>query len=478
MLKHKVLIMKCDEYDPAKIAGIVKEAMEELGVKPRGKILLKPNCVIAQPEIFPYAFTRKEFIEGVLVATKEKAEGIQELSVGERSGITIPTRFCFKAAGYDEVIRRHNVTAHYFDESRQVPVKLTRKERLRDMIFVPKPITECDFMINLPKFKGHPWTRLTLSLKNYIGIQDDRNRLVDHNTYLEHKIADLQEVIQPGFVAIDAITAGQKMMLTPTPFKMGAILMGTNQCAVDTVGCHMVHVEPKDLVHLVYASERGYGPMSLDEIEVGGDFPLEEVRAKTGKFELCVERIQDYFKDYRSVSCTVGTFPEKHSTDYCWGGCPGALQEAMHIFEGFDPDVDKKLQKIRYVVGKVTGPLDLEEGEKVLFAGDCTSWNGTVDGEEVDIKSRYKTATEVDVTKTKSNDMVMKILGPLVKCFFNRHPRYVRATGCPVSVGDHVNYVASLGRIKNANFDSRTMIPINIAYFQMRLHRFFNRFFG
>lgn len=478
MAKHKVLIMRCDEYDPLKIAGIVKEAMEELGVNPRGRTLLKPNCVIAQPEIFPYAFTRKEFIEGVLIATKEKGRGIQELSVGERSGITIPTRFCFKSAGYDEVIRRHKVTAHYFDESRQVPVKLKRKERLREEIFVPKPIAECDFLINLPKFKGHPWTRLTLALKNYIGIQDDRHRLVDHNSYLEHKIADLQEVIQPGFIAIDAIVAGQKMMLTPTPFTMGAIVMGTNQCAVDTVGCHMVHVEPKDLVHLSYASERGYGPMSLDEIEVDGDFPLEEVRARTEKFELCLERIEDYFKDYKGVKCTVGTFPEKHSPEYCWGGCPGALQEAMHIFEGFDPKIDDKLHKIRYVVGKVTGPLDLEDDEKVIFAGDCTSWKGTLDGKEVDIKSTYKTASQVDVTKTKSNDMVMKILGPLVKCFLKRNSSYVHAAGCPVSVGDHVNYVATLGKVRNANFDPRTMIPVNIAYLQMRINRFLNRFMG
>ena len=51
--KHKVLIMHCDEYEPTKISGIVKEGMEELGVRPEGKILLKPNVVIAHPEIFP-----------------------------------------------------------------------------------------------------------------------------------------------------------------------------------------------------------------------------------------------------------------------------------------------------------------------------------------------------------------------------------------------------------------------------------------
>jgi uncharacterized protein (DUF362 family) len=446
--KHKVLIMRCSDYDPVKISGIVREGMEELGVKPAGKVLLKPNLVMAHPEIFPYAFTRKEFLDGC--------------------GITIPTRWSFKNAGYAEVTKKHRIKAYYFDEVKQVPVELKREGRLRDMIYVPKPIVECDFLINLPKFKAHPWTRLTLSLKNFIGIQDDRHRLVDHNTFLEHKIADLQEVIQPSFIAIDAIIAGQKMMLTPSPFPMEAIVMGVNSCAVDTVGCHMVHVDPHDLIHLQFAAERGFGPIQLDEIEVSGDFPLEEVQEKTKDFEFCLEHIDDYFGKDSNLTCTVGTFPESHSPDYCWGGCPGALQEAMHIFRGFYPNVEKEMKKIRYVVGRVEGPLDLEEGERVIFAGNCTSWEGTINGQSVKIKNSYKTSTQVDESKTKSNDMILKFLSSIWQCFKNRSS----------SVADHVNYVAFIGKIGNPNLDPRLVISVNIAYWQMRLRRFLNRFFG
>lgn len=477
-MRHKVLIMRCEDYDPAKIAGIVKEGMEELGVNPFGKTLLKPNAVIAHPEIFPHAFTRSEFLDGVISAVKEKGGGIEELSIGERCGITVPTRFCFKQAGYDKVIKKHSIKPYYFDEVKQVPVKLRRKENLRDLIFVPKPIAECDFLINLPKFKAHPWTRLTLSLKNHIGIQDDRHRLVDHNSFLEHKIVDLQDVIQPRFIAIDGIIAGQKMMLTPTPFPMQAILMGSNSCAVDTVGCHMVNVEPKDLIHLRMAAERGFGPMTLDEIEVAGDYPLEEVQYNTRNFELCMEHVDNYFKDYRSLSCVVGTFPEAHSEDYCWGGCPGALQEAIHIYKGAYPDIDDRMRKIRYVVGKVDGPLNLAPDERVIFAGDCTRWQGTINGEQVKIEGNYKTTSQVDSRKTKSNDMLLKILGAKWHALRNRSSRYVHATGCPVSVGKHVSYLSSMGKIPDVNFDRRTVVRINLTYWQMRLNRFLNRFFG
>ena len=469
----RVIIRRCDDYDPDRIEGIVREGMEQLGVKPSGRVLLKPNVVIAHPEMFAHAFTRSEFLDGALAAVKSVSGNIEELGVGERSGITIPTRFCFSQAGYPSVIKKHRAKTHYFDESEQVSVQLFGKGRLRDRIFVPKPVVDCDCLINLPKFKAHPWTRLTLSLKNYIGIQDDRHRLVDHNSFLEHKIADLQEVVRPHFIAVDGIIAGQKMMLTPTPFPMGAIVMGTNPCAVDTVGCHMVRTDPEDVIHLKIAAQRGFGPIDPDSIEILGDFPLDEVREKTEGFQFCMEHIDDYFAEEPGLTCTVGTFPEAHSRDYCWGGCPGALQEAAHIMRGVDPELFSSMQPVRYVVGSVDGPLDLAPGERVIFAGDCTAWEGTILGKKVKIEPTYKTVSEVDEAKTPSNDMLMKNIEAIAYFMKNRSSPYVHLKGCPVSVAQHVHALSFLGKVSNPNFDPRLLIPINVAYWRMKLGRLF-----
>ena len=475
-LKHKVLIMRCDTYDPDRIAGIIKDGMEELGVVPFGRILLKPNLVLAHPRFFPNAYTRPEFLDGVVSAVKSRAASMKEIAVGERSGITIPTRFNFQNAGYRQVTQKYGIKTYYFDECRHVPVPLKNPQALRKKLYIPRPVTRCDFLINLPKFKAHPWCRLTLSLKNFIGLQDDRHRLLDHNQFLEHKIADLQEVIQPKFIAVDGIIAGQKMMLTPTPFPLGAIVMGTNSCAVDTVGCHMVRINPDDLVHLRYVSRRGYGPMTLDQIDVIGDYPLAEVQRRTENFQFCVERVDDYFSATPNLQCTVGRFPERHSPDYCHGGCPGALQEAMHIFRAFDPDVDQKMRKVRYVVGKVDGPLNLSDGERVLFAGDCTRWEGKIAGQPVQIKSRYKAVDQADAEKTASNDMLLKTAVAFVHALFKKSSRFMHARGCPLSVAQHVNYLSALAKVKNPNFHPSLVVPVNLAYWQMRFFRFLNRF--
>ena len=147
----------------------------------------------------------------------------------------------------------------------------------------------------------------------------------------------------------------------------------------------------------------------------------------------------------------------------------------MHIFKAYYPNVYEDMNKLRYVVGRVEGPLDLEPGEKVIFAGDCTSWEGDIHGEHVVIKPTYKTTDQVDARRTKSNDMIYKIGASLLNCVRSRNKSHLHARGCTVSVAEHVNYFSYMGNIGNVNFDPRMLIPLNLAYWQMRAMRLINQ---
>jgi len=122
---------------------------------------LKPN-IVAAGKHFPFAYTRPEFAEGVLQALLDRAEGVTEMAIGERCGITVPTRYAFEASGYAELARRYpGLVLHHFDEVPQVEIPLYHPGRLRDSLFVPEPVARADFFVNLPKFKAHPWTTVT-----------------------------------------------------------------------------------------------------------------------------------------------------------------------------------------------------------------------------------------------------------------------------------------------------------------------------
>jgi len=104
----KVILRHCPEYDAQTIRRLVREAMDTLELKPFGRTLVKPNVVSSGP-LFEHAHTRAEVVEGVLMAIKDRAGKLDELAVGERCGITIPTRYAFAGAGFDPMLERQGV---------------------------------------------------------------------------------------------------------------------------------------------------------------------------------------------------------------------------------------------------------------------------------------------------------------------------------------------------------------------------------
>ena len=464
----RVIIRHCESYDADRIRTIVREGLRELELVPKGKTLVKPNLVAAG-DMFPHAYTRPEFGEGVLRALKDVgADTMSELAVGERCGITVPTRLSFKESGWDAMLARvGGVKRYLFEEVPQVEIRYTHKERLRDYVFTPEPVAKADFFVNTPKFKAHPWTTITFSMKNYIGIQDDRHRLIDHDHRLNEKIADLQYIIQPQFICIDAIVAGEGRMLTPRPFDLKLIVMGNNQVAFDAVCCAIVGLDPRTVDHIRLAEDRGFGTTDVAKIRVTGDVTLAQAQERADGFEVGLIRVETYFNGTH-ITAYAGAPPESEKTDYCWGGCPGAIEEAVEILRQFDQDFDQKSPRLHVVFGAYEGPIDAKPGEKVVFIGDCVKWEGEIGSELVQIRSTYKDRSTKDPHHAKHDDIYAKLVNVRTKVHESRGVTYVRFEGCPVSVAEQVLALVYLTGCKNPFFAPGDSVKFNEAYMKWR----------
>ena len=479
-LKPTVIIEACPDYDVARIEALARSGMERLGIRPWGRTLVKPNCVMSGP-LFPHAHTRAEFLEGVLRALKSRAEGaekpLEELAVGERCGITIPTRQAFDGAGYYPVLKKLGVKPYHFEEVKQVELPMYHQGRLRDAMFFPEPIARADVFVNLPKFKAHPWTTVTFSMKNYIGIQDDRHRLIDHDHKLNEKVADLQYAIQPQFIAIDAITAGEGRMLTPLPFDMGLMIMGNNQVAFDAVCCHIIGIDPLSVDHIRLAWERGFGPVHLDQIDIVGSVDLAGAQARARGFKVGLIRVEDYFQG-TNITAYAGPPPDSSPDDYCWGGCPGAMEEAIEILRVMTEGVDDKIPRIHLVFGAYDGEINAQPGEKVVFIGDCASFHGRIAGKEVHIDSVYQDRSGKDPHTATHDDIFKKMLKVMGEMRRARKEDVVRVIGCPVSVAEQVLTLVELGHLPNPYFQPINAIPFTSAYLSWRGRTAVDRLLG
>ena len=465
--RPQVIIRNCGTYDVPAIRAIIRDGLRQMQLRPQGRALLKPNLV-SSGELFEHAYTRAEFTEGVLLALRDEAEGkMTELAVGERSGITMPTRLIFKGAGYDKMVKRLGVKHYYFDEEQQVEFKLKHEGRLRDYIFIPEVLTKTDFFVDCPKFKAHPWTTVTFSMKNYIGLQDDRHRLIDHDHHLNQKVADLQYVIAPQFIAIDAVIAGQSRMLTPVPYDMKLIIMGNNRVAIDAVCCQIIGIAPLSVEHIRLAHERGFGPVDIAQIDISGDVTPEQAKERSRGFKSGLIRVEDYFRETK-IRTYAGDMTGNKSCDYCWGGCPGALEEAIEILRRFDNKTDKKMPPLHIAFGAYKGPIDAKPGEKVIFMGDCAEWQGNIGGESVDIKKLPSKRAKLDPYYAVHADIFGKMATVSFKLLQARKRKYLRLTGCPVGVAEQVLLLSYISGARNPYFDARIAFDFSSYYLGFR----------
>lgn len=132
-----------------------------------------------------------------------------------------------------------------------------------DEIGVSKDVLEADVFINVPKLKNHAEAVATISMKNLMGIVDDRQKI--HDRGLHRPIADLTSYLlstqaasgQRNLVVVDGIKAlqtggpdGPGKVIRPN-----SILVGENPVSVDACGCDLLGIERGDVPHLKIASE-------------------------------------------------------------------------------------------------------------------------------------------------------------------------------------------------------------------------------
>jgi hypothetical protein len=257
--------------------------------------------------------------------------------------------------------------------------------------------------------------------------------------------------------------------------------MGNNQVAFDAVCCAIIGVDPNEVDHIRFAAERGFGTTDVSKIQISGDVPLEKAKERAKGFEVGLIRVEKYFQGTH-ISAYAGTPPEVEHTDYCWGGCPGAIEEAVEILRQIDDQFDEKAPNLHVVFGAYDGPIDAKPGEMVVFMGDCVKWQGklpTASGEElVQIGSKYKDRGTKDPHHAKHDDIYAKLASVRARVKQAKGATHVRFEGCPVSVAEQVLALVFLTGCKNPFFIPGESARFNKAYLSWKAVTAFKRLMG
>jgi uncharacterized protein (DUF362 family) len=365
-----VLLRSVERYDPAAMDAVVKEGFELLGRRPQGRVLIKPNVVLANKNYSQHAFTHPDLV-GTVVDRVRGYPGVSDLSIGESGGYAIPTRMNFKESGYYAMGRKHQVPVIDFNEDRYVKVGL-KKGRFHKTLLCPRLIHEADFKIWMPKLKYHICCEITNALKLNIGSLLHKERMLFHDDRLNDKIVDILEIGYPDLIVTDAITIGHGFESCAKPFHLGLIMISNDPIASDVVAAQILGYKPEAVKHLRIASERGYGSIEPASVKVLGDISIRELARRT---EGIVSEFQDMQKLDTKIRFYEGIGP--NTNEICYGGCMAAVKGSLGVIDARRPGSIKNAKEGAIVTGIYEGDVDAGRGVCMLI-GDCTDVKGAI----------------------------------------------------------------------------------------------------
>lgn len=330
MKTYHVYLGSCPDYNPHRVKSILEFALDGIPLaKPiTGRVVIKPNLVMAHPKVATECFTRREVIEGIIRFIQTNGKDVEKIDIVEKSGLGVTTASMFRYAGYRKLTKKYPVKLRAMEERPRTKVVLENGQ-VHTHIAVAREMAECDFLVFAPKLKTNVLSHAySGALKLNIGSIDGKERLFHHNRDLHIKIVDILEAANPDLVVTDGVRlsfGGNQM--TQRGIDLGVIAVSTNAVAHDMVCARLLNLDPMKIEHIHEAMRRGYGPSSFDEIEILGDYPMEQAQKITSQLDFGFYPV-DQFKSHFTILT---------GTPQCTGGCQGIFLDWLHMIKDRKP---------------------------------------------------------------------------------------------------------------------------------------------
>ncbi|MFC2106966.1 DUF362 domain-containing protein [Bacteroidota bacterium] len=131
-------------------------------------------------------------------------------------------------------------------------------------------ILNSDVFINVPVLKHHSSGKLTIAMKNLMGIIWDRRYW--HKNDLHQCIADFVTWCKPDLNIIDAYAVmkrnGPRGVSVDDVVKLNTLIISTDIVAADAAASKVFGYEPEDVPYIGIANDMGLGNQNLNELNI------------------------------------------------------------------------------------------------------------------------------------------------------------------------------------------------------------------
>lgn len=250
---------------------ITRRAIAALGgierfVHKGADVIIKPNVCTAY-HTFEYASTTNPEVVAALVQLCLGAGARRVRVMDFPFGGT--AQASYEKSGIAAAVKAAGGVTEAMSNMKYRDVEIPQGKRLKQWK-IYGDILDADVVINVPIAKDHSSARLTLGMKNLMGVVLDRNGM--HSRGLHQSIADINTVVRPQLTVVDAIriltdngpTGGNLNDVK----KLDTVIASADVVAADAFATTLFGLKPGDIDYIRFGAEMGLGKMDLNAIKI------------------------------------------------------------------------------------------------------------------------------------------------------------------------------------------------------------------
>jgi len=247
---------------------IVKAALDAMGgIKEfisRGDIVvIKPNIGWDRtPE--QAGNTNPEVVAAVVKLCFEA--GAKKVKVFDRP-VNDPRR-CYVQSGIMTAAKELGADVDYMDERKFKDIDIKGVALKSWPLY--SDVFDADKVISIPIAKHHGLAKLTMSMKNWMGVMGGSRRQIHQK--LDESLVDLSMKIKPTLTILDAVrilTAnGPQGGSLADVKKLDTVIVGFDPVAIDSYGATLFGMKGSDLGYVTIGHKLGLGQMDLNKVRI------------------------------------------------------------------------------------------------------------------------------------------------------------------------------------------------------------------
>ena len=318
LVKSKVVLLPCREYDEEKIHMLLKQGLDFLGgvetlIPKEAKVLLKPN-LLKKAEVEKAVITHPVVVGAFARILRES--GYENIVLADSCGHGT-TQAVIRGTGMDAYLEKYHIPAIDYSEG----VKTAYPQGIQAKEFIlPKELLEQDCVISLSKMKTHALERITGAVKNSYGFVYGFHKAKGHTQYpsadsFARMLIDLNKCVAPKLYVMDGIVAMEgNGPGSGDPVPMNVLLMSTDPVALDSVFSRLVYLKPEMVPTNYHGEKMGLGTWKEEEITLltpDGEISMAEAVKKYGNPDFNVDRTEVRKNIWTRMAGALNIFQKK-----------------------------------------------------------------------------------------------------------------------------------------------------------------------